>query len=313
MAVLITGLMSFLSWRSTRIAANDSDWVAHTYAVMEKLETMSADVVEVETSARGFALTGQDLVLKHYENIQGTVERDLKAVQELIADNPIQQRRVAELQPQIEEALRVAARLVTDRQNKRAAPDANAITETEKLMEAVRISTQGMQAEELRLLSQRNEKTTSARRLTGFVTAIGTFFGISLLVLAGFAINREIDVSARGRVQLKALNASLEQRVDQRTAALRSEMAERMRVKERLAVQAEELSRQAEELARSRQAVENQTLMLRSVLDSMAEGLAAADEQGKFVLWNPAAERILGLGATELAPPWNGPSITASL
>jgi len=42
--------------------------------------------------------------------------------------------------------------------------------------------------------------------------------------------------------------------------------------------------------------------MLRSVLDSMTEGLAAADEQGKFVLWNPAAEAILGLGATELGP-----------
>jgi PAS domain S-box-containing protein len=40
--------------------------------------------------------------------------------------------------------------------------------------------------------------------------------------------------------------------------------------------------------------------MLRSVLDSMEEGLAAADEQGKFIIWNPAALKILGLGATNL-------------
>ncbi len=60
------------------------------------------------------------------------------------------------------------------------------------------------------------------------------------------------------------------------------------------------MSRQAEELARSRQALEAQTLMLQSVLDSMAEGLVAADEQGKFVIWNPAAEKILGMGATDL-------------
>ena len=64
--------------------------------------------------------------------------------------------------------------------------------------------------------------------------------------------------------------------------------------KERLAAQAKELSRQAEELARSQQALEAQKHMLQSVLDSMAEGLVAVDEQGKFVLWNPAAERILG-------------------
>jgi PAS domain S-box-containing protein len=36
------------------------------------------------------------------------------------------------------------------------------------------------------------------------------------------------------------------------------------------------------------------------VLDSMAEGLVAADEQGKFIIWNPAAVKILGLEAANL-------------
>jgi PAS domain S-box-containing protein len=78
------------------------------------------------------------------------------------------------------------------------------------------------------------------------------------------------------------------------------DITERKQTEERLAGQAEELSRQAEELLRSRLALEAQSLMLRSVLDSMAEGLVAADEQGKFIIWNPAAARILGLGATNL-------------
>ncbi len=73
-----------------------------------------------------------------------------------------------------------------------------------------------------------------------------------------------------------------------------------------LADQTEELSRQAEELLRSQQALETQTLMLQSVLDSMAEGLIAADEQGKFILWNPAATRIVGMGAENVPPgEWN--------
>ncbi len=74
----------------------------------------------------------------------------------------------------------------------------------------------------------------------------------------------------------------------------------RKQAEERLAEQAEELSRQADELLRSREALENQTRMLQSVLDSMEEGLVAADEQGKFIIWNPAAVKILGLGATNL-------------
>ncbi len=73
-----------------------------------------------------------------------------------------------------------------------------------------------------------------------------------------------------------------------------------------LASQTAELSRQATELARSRTALEAQQRILQSVLDSMAEGLVATDEQGKFILWNPAAERIVGLGPTNMSPEqWN--------
>jgi len=80
-----------------------------------------------------------------------------------------------------------------------------------------------------------------------------------------------------------------------------TDIRERKEAEERLAGQAEELARQAVELARSREALENQTLMLQAVLDSMAEGLVAADEQGKFIIWNPAATKILGLGAANVS------------
>jgi light-regulated signal transduction histidine kinase (bacteriophytochrome) len=46
------------------------------------------------------------------------------------------------------------------------------------------------------------------------------FLGLGFLVTAGIAINREVGVSARARAQVIALNADLERRVEQRTAAL---------------------------------------------------------------------------------------------
>jgi PAS domain S-box-containing protein len=69
---------------------------------------------------------------------------------------------------------------------------------------------------------------------------------------------------------------------------------------ESFAAQAGELARQAEELGRSRQSLEDKTLMLQSVLDSMSEGLVVADEQGKVVIWNPAADKLLGLGGANI-------------
>ncbi len=68
----------------------------------------------------------------------------------------------------------------------------------------------------------------------------------------------------------------------------------------------EAVRKQAEELARSQRALEEKTLMLQSVLDSMIEGLVAVDEEGHFVLWNPAAEKIVGLGPADVPPgEWN--------
>jgi PAS domain S-box-containing protein len=78
--------------------------------------------------------------------------------------------------------------------------------------------------------------------------------------------------------------------------AIHRDMAE-----EKLTVRTHELSRKSQELTRSREAFESQSRMLRSVLDSMAEGLVATDEQGKFIIWNPAAERIVGMGAASLS------------
>jgi PAS domain S-box-containing protein len=74
----------------------------------------------------------------------------------------------------------------------------------------------------------------------------------------------------------------------------------RKQAEESFAAQARELGKQAEELARSRQALEDKTLMLQSVLDSMSEGLVVADVEGKFILWNPAADKLLGLGAANI-------------
>jgi PAS domain S-box-containing protein len=46
----------------------------------------------------------------------------------------------------------------------------------------------------------------------------------------------------------------------------------------------------------------NQTTILQSILKSLGEGVIVADMDGKFLVWNPAAERIIGRGPTADAP-----------
>jgi PAS domain S-box-containing protein len=56
------------------------------------------------------------------------------------------------------------------------------------------------------------------------------------------------------------------------------------------------------ELAQSREVVGRQKAMLQSILDNMSDGVAVADEHGEFLLFNPAAETILGKGITQGGP-----------
>ncbi|MCE9556950.1 MAG: PAS domain S-box protein [Planctomycetes bacterium] len=56
------------------------------------------------------------------------------------------------------------------------------------------------------------------------------------------------------------------------------------------------------ELAQSARQLEEQSGMLRSILDSMSDGVSVADTEGRFILFNPAGERIIGLGATDSLP-----------
>ena len=60
-----------------------------------------------------------------------------------------------------------------------------------------------------------------------------------------------------------------------------------------------------EEIAARQQMADDlskQTTILESILSSLGEGVIVADMNGKFLIWNPAAERIIGLGPTNSGP-----------
>ena len=87
-----------------------------------------------------------------------------------------------------------------------------------------------------------------------------------------FGTSTDIHDKKLAEEELRELNATLEQRVAQRRA---------------------EVEQRAKELR-------DQTRLLESIVNSVAEGVVVADENGKFLLFNPAGERMLGVGAHEL-------------
>jgi PAS domain S-box-containing protein len=60
-----------------------------------------------------------------------------------------------------------------------------------------------------------------------------------------------------------------------------------------------ELEQRNAALVQSEQNLQRQTNILTLVLNSINDGVIVADERGRFLIWNPAAQQIVGLGARD--------------
>jgi CHASE3 domain sensor protein len=114
-AVLLTVFLSFWSWHGARRAEQDAYWVSHTYKVMATIQLTSKHVLEAETSARAFALSGQEPLLVHYQTVRGNIYQDEDTLRHLTADNLSQQRRLDVLEPLVRTALEFAESIIAKR------------------------------------------------------------------------------------------------------------------------------------------------------------------------------------------------------
>ncbi len=120
---------------------------------METIQRDTRHVIEAETSARAFALSGQEPLLANYKTARKNVDADEGKLRHLTADNLSQQRRLDVLEPQTAHALSISPTALLPNAGKlQAYPGGEDALETERLLDVVRATTRDMYAEEIRLL-----------------------------------------------------------------------------------------------------------------------------------------------------------------
>jgi PAS domain S-box-containing protein len=223
LAILLTGVLGFLSWRVSHQVHEESDWIARTHEASTELESTLQHLLDVETGGRGFAETGSEVFLQPYQSGQPMVADDVRQLQLLIVD-PAQSQRVTILINRANSAVKAVQEIVAERKNTGRLPPQARFDRGKQSMDAARSAVVDMQAAEKSILDDRLRHSRDARRFNLAVISLGSLLSILFLSFAAAMINREIGISTRARGQLKALNADLERRVVERTEAVQQSL-----------------------------------------------------------------------------------------
>jgi len=97
-ALAMSTVVGVLSYRSTTELIDAANWVTHTHKVLEGASGVLSALKDAETGLRGYIITGEERYLEPYHGAATELERQIRELRELTADNRTQQERLAKLQ-----------------------------------------------------------------------------------------------------------------------------------------------------------------------------------------------------------------------
>jgi CHASE3 domain sensor protein len=146
----------------------------------------------VAASVRGFALTGRESYVTSYRAARLSAEQHTEAIRNLSADNPEQQRRLADLEQLTAVRLERGEMVIGLRRSQglEAAADAVRSGPGQKITDDLQLLARGLQDEERRLLERRNADALRRFEQTKAILIFGTFLGLLITGAAGWTVQR---------------------------------------------------------------------------------------------------------------------------
>jgi PAS domain S-box-containing protein len=174
--LLLTSGAAF--WSATRSIDNFRS-VEHSELILRQLSEVLTAMVDIETGARGFALTGQDQFLEPFDDGRERAMIALKNLRESTSGQSEQQRNLNALGSLVDQRLAEAARLVNTRKAEGLEAAVRAADGAGKtMMDSIRRNVFEMEMEERQVLQRR-----SADAQATFLTTIGIIIASGLLAV----------------------------------------------------------------------------------------------------------------------------------
>jgi PAS domain S-box-containing protein len=194
------------TYRNSVRFADSVAWVVHTQEVRTSVANVYGSLAGAELALRDYLLYGQPERLEEHQRLTRSVQERVAALRELTSDNPVQQQNAASLQSVVDSRIAdMTAVLAAYRAY--GLPAARALTRVyqhSNSSQQVAMITGSMNAEELRLLADR-ESATERVRYSTLVSLLVTLAVAAALFLALFrGIHREMRARREAEDALRA-------------------------------------------------------------------------------------------------------------
>ena len=198
--LLLTGVAA---WWSEQRNAETFRSVEHTYQVLDQLEKMLVGMLNTETGYRGFVITGDETFLQPQQAGIAAVQKSLAAAKQMTQDNPDQQRRLAALEPLIQEKISRANTVVKLRRSGDTAGAFQFIAtgEGKAVMDEIRRLIAEMENAEEQLLQQRSDRAQAMARMTQTIVTFGGVLSLVLVGLASILVRRDFEKRQRAEAE----------------------------------------------------------------------------------------------------------------
>ncbi|RUT34964.1 diguanylate cyclase [Arsenicitalea aurantiaca] len=174
--------------------AEATDWVTHSLKAQRLTSETLTELVNAETGQRGYIITADNRYLEPYHQALLRLDATLEALRQTVSDNPDQTARMQRVEALVAEKLADLDGILTAFAGRDRAAATALIAEDNgrMVMNALRTALSEMEAEEARLLAERQD----VYRLAEYSTyATGGTFVLAALVLLGviyFFMRREL-------------------------------------------------------------------------------------------------------------------------
>ncbi len=196
-ALAILATVAALAYRSVDNAASTLGWVEHTNSVLQQMSEISSAYARSTSARRAYVVAGDASQLGDVHELDARMTLAVAAARALLADNTEQLRRLDQLAQLLDERMADLDAAVARRRF-----EGTGVESSDGLLQAARIRDvrEHMEAEENRLLVDRDARTRRDIARTKIAVVVGPLTGFVILLLAFQRMREEV-----GRRELSEL------------------------------------------------------------------------------------------------------------